>query len=87
MTPELVEALDTARRDGEHDLADVNWFLKIPRPSGLNYPPGLLVVRSDLFRVTAAGLQGRWSSGWPAWSSAAATGRRSHSCLGRWIDA
>ncbi|MCL2669658.1 MAG: type II secretion system minor pseudopilin GspK [Syntrophaceae bacterium] len=58
MTPELVDALDAYRRDPSHDLADVNWYLKIPRATGLNFPPGLLAVRSETFKVTVLALQG-----------------------------
>jgi general secretion pathway protein K len=59
MTPELVERLDEYRRDEDNDLADPLWYQKIPRPAGLNFPGGLLVVSSDTFRMTVVGLQGR----------------------------
>jgi general secretion pathway protein K len=59
MTDDEVDRLDKYRRDQRNDLADLVWYQKIPRSSGITIPTGLIVVRSDTFRITAVGLQGR----------------------------
>ncbi len=59
MTAAEVERLDEYRRDKRNDLADPGWCQKIPRPAGVNIPSGLITVRSEIFRITAVGLQGR----------------------------
>jgi general secretion pathway protein K len=51
--------LDRYRRDVRNDLADAGWYQRIPRASGLNIPPALIKVSSDIFQITAVGLQGR----------------------------
>jgi general secretion pathway protein K len=59
MTAAEVERLEEYRRDERNDLADPGWYQKIPRPAGINIPSGLITVRSEIFRITAVGLQGR----------------------------
>ena len=59
MTDDEVDRLDKYRRDQRNDLADPGWYQKLPRSAGINIPAGLIVVRSDIFRITAVGLQGR----------------------------
>ena len=59
MTDDEVDRLDKYRRDLRNDLADPGWYQKIPRSSGITIPAGLIVVRSDTFRITAVALQGR----------------------------
>jgi len=54
-----VEWLDRYRRDVRNDLADAGWYQRIPRASGLNIPPALIKVNSEIFQITAVGLQGR----------------------------
>jgi general secretion pathway protein K len=59
MTDGEVDWLDQYRQDVRNDLADPGWYQKIPRASGLNIPAGLIKVKSDIFQITAVGLQGR----------------------------
>jgi general secretion pathway protein K len=59
MTDDDVERLDKYRRDERNDLADLIWYQKLPRASGINIPVGLITIRSGIFRITAVGLQGR----------------------------
>ncbi len=59
MTDDEVERLDEYRRDEKNNLADPAWYKRVPRATGLNIPAGLIAVRSDTFRITAVGLQGR----------------------------
>lgn len=59
MTDEAVNRLDQYRRDEKNDLADPAWFSRVPGMTGMNIPTGLIFVRSDFFRITAVGLQGR----------------------------
>jgi general secretion pathway protein K len=54
-----VEWLDRYRRDVRNDLADAGWYQRIPRVSGLNIPSALIKVNSEIFQITAVGLQGR----------------------------
>ncbi|MDA8126951.1 MAG: type II secretion system minor pseudopilin GspK [Deltaproteobacteria bacterium] len=58
MTPELAASLDEYRREARNDLADPLWYQKIPGTAGLHFPQALLVARSEIFRITAVGLQG-----------------------------
>jgi general secretion pathway protein K len=59
MTDEAVNRLDEYRREEKNDLADPAWYSRVPGMTGLNIPAGLTSVRSDTFRITAVGLQGR----------------------------
>ncbi len=59
MTDGEIDWLDQYRRDMRNDLADAGWYQKIPRASKLNVPAGLIKVKSDIFQITAVGLQGR----------------------------
>jgi general secretion pathway protein K len=59
MTAEEVERLDAYRRDERNDLSDPGWHQKLPRSAGINIPAALIAVRSETFRITAVGLQGR----------------------------
>ena len=60
MTDDLVEALDEYRRDEKNKLDEPAWYTRVPGAAGLIIPAGLTAtVRSDTFRITAVGLQGR----------------------------
>jgi general secretion pathway protein K len=59
MTDGDADWLDQFRRDVRNDLADPAWYQKLPRASGLNVPGGLIKVKSDIFQITAVGIQGR----------------------------
>ena len=59
MTDDGVEELDEYRRDEKNNLADPAWYNRVQGAAGLNIPAGLISVRSDTFRITAVGLQGR----------------------------
>jgi len=59
MTDEAVNRLDEYRREEKNNLADPAWYSHVPGTTGLNIPAGLTSVRSDTFRITAIGLQGR----------------------------
>jgi general secretion pathway protein K len=59
MTDEDVERFDEYRREEKSNLADLNWYKSLPRGVALNIPQDLIKVRSDVFRITAVGLQGR----------------------------
>ena len=60
MTDEDVElARPVPPGRAQNDLADAAWHQKIPRASGLNIPPELIKVNSEIFQITAVGLQGR----------------------------
>ncbi len=59
MTDDEADWLDKYRRDVRNNLADAGWYQKLPRASGLNVPAGLIKVRSDVFQITAVGVQGR----------------------------
>jgi general secretion pathway protein K len=59
MTEDAVERLDEYRRDEKNNLADPVWYSRIPGAAAWNTPAGLISVRSDTFRITAVGLQGR----------------------------
>ncbi len=61
MTDEDVKQLDKYRREAQNNLADAAWFQKIPRATAITIPAGLIKVKSDIFRITAVGLQGRMS--------------------------
>jgi len=54
-----VEWLDLYRRDVRNDLAESGWHQRIPRASGLNILPQLIKINSEIFQITAVGLQGR----------------------------
>ena len=59
MTSEMVAVLDEYRRDENNDLANGTWYQKIPGTAGIHFPSALLVVRSNVFRITAVGVRGR----------------------------
>jgi len=59
MTEDAVERLDEYRRDEKNNLADPAWYNRVQGATSLNIPAGLTSVRSDTFRITAVGLQGR----------------------------
>jgi general secretion pathway protein K len=59
MTDEAVNLLDLYRRDEKNNLADPAWYSRVPGTTGLNIPTGLMSIRSDFFRITAIGLQGK----------------------------
>jgi general secretion pathway protein K len=59
MTEDAVERLDEYRRDEKNNLADPVWYNLVQGATGLDTPAGLISVRSDTFRITAVGLQGR----------------------------
>jgi general secretion pathway protein K len=59
MTDEEAEQLDKYRRDERNNLADPLWYQKIPRAVAINIPAELIKVQSEIFRISAIGLQGR----------------------------
>jgi general secretion pathway protein K len=59
MTDEDVDWLDEYRRDERNDLANPGWYQKLPRAVGINIPSALITTRSETFRITVVGLQGR----------------------------
>lgn len=59
ITDEDVELLDAYRRNASSDLADAAWYQKIRRATPLAIPAGLISVKSDVFSITALGMQGR----------------------------
>ena len=61
MTDDDVKQLDKYRREPQNNLADVNWYQKIPRAAPIPIPAGLIKVKSEIFQITAVGLQGRMS--------------------------
>lgn len=54
-----LEWLDQYRRDARNDLAEAGWHQRIPRASGINILPQLIKINSEIFQITAVGLQGR----------------------------
>jgi len=59
MTDEAVEALDKYRRDQKKSVADPGWYNGVPEATGMNIPVGSVTVKSDIFQIKAAGVQGR----------------------------
>jgi general secretion pathway protein K len=59
MTDETVNRLDLYRRDAKNNLADASWYTRVPGAAGVTIPAGLASLRSDTFRITAIGQQGR----------------------------
>jgi len=61
MTDEDVKLLDKYRREAQNNLADAAWYQKIPRATPLPSLATLIKVKSDIFRITAVGVQERMS--------------------------
>ncbi|MBE0558422.1 MAG: type II secretion system minor pseudopilin GspK [Proteobacteria bacterium] len=61
MTDDDVNLLDKYRREVQNNLADAVWYQKVPRATPIVIPAGLIKVKSEIFRITAVGLQGRMS--------------------------
>lgn len=59
ITDEDVELLDAYRRSAGNDLADAAWYQKIRRATPLAIPASLISVKSDVFSITALGIQER----------------------------
>ena len=55
----LAEQMDEYRRTEGKDLADVNWYRKIPGLSTINMSYGLLSVKSSYFTVISMGILGK----------------------------
>src|SRR3989304_605707 len=53
------EQMDEYRRTEGKDLADVNWYRKIPGLSAINMSYGLLGVKSSYFTVISMGILGK----------------------------
>lgn len=58
ITPELADEMDKYRRTEGHDLADVNWYVKVPGMQGISMNYGQLGVKSNYFTITSTGLLG-----------------------------
>lgn len=58
ITPELADDLDKYRRTDGHDLADVNWYRKVPGMQNITMNYGVLGVKSDYFTIISTGLLG-----------------------------
>lgn len=61
MTDDDVIQLEKYRRETQNNLADASWYQKIPRVTPLVIPAGLIKVKSEIFRITAVGVQERMS--------------------------
>lgn len=61
MTDDDVLLLERYRREAQNNLADPVWYQKIPRVAPLALPAGLIKIKSEIFRITAVGLQDRMS--------------------------
>jgi general secretion pathway protein K len=61
MTDDDVNLLDKYRREPQNSLADTNWYQKVPRMTPITIPAALIKVKSEIFRITVVGLQGRMS--------------------------
>ena len=61
MTDDDVNQLEKYRREMQNNLADAAWYQKIPRVAPLALPAGLIKVKSEIFRITAIGVQERMS--------------------------
>lgn len=59
MTDEAVEALDKYRRDSKKSVANPGWYNGIPEAAGMNIPAEGVTIKSDIFQIKAAGVQGR----------------------------
>ncbi|MHB8829788.1 MAG: type II secretion system minor pseudopilin [Syntrophales bacterium] len=59
MTDEAVEALERRRRDDKQSVAVPGWYKEVPEVSALNIPEGSVKIKSDIFQIKAAGVQGR----------------------------
>jgi len=58
ITPELADELDKYRRTEGHDLADVNWYRRVPGMQDVTMNYGLLSVKSDYYTIISTGLLG-----------------------------
>lgn len=59
ITDEDVERFEEYRREEKSNLADPLWYKSLPRGAAINIPADLLTAKSDLFRITAIGVQGK----------------------------
>jgi general secretion pathway protein K len=59
ITDEDVDRFEEYRRTEGSNLADPAWYRSLPRGAGINIPAALISVKSDIFRITAVGVQGR----------------------------
>lgn len=59
MTKEESAKFDEHRRDENNTFADPGWYSRIPQLTGLNIPAGLTTIKSDTFRITADGINGK----------------------------
>ena len=51
--------MDVYRRTEGNDLADVNWYRKIPGLQGINMSYSLLSVKSSYFTIISTGMLGK----------------------------
>ena len=59
LSPENVDRMDVYRRTEGNDLADVNWYRKIPGLQGITMSYNLLVVKSSYFTLISTGILGK----------------------------
>ena len=59
MTAAMVERFDEYRREGKNDLADPGWYQKVRGVNAGIIPAAMITIKSDTYRITAVGLQGR----------------------------
>ncbi|MDO8720603.1 MAG: type II secretion system protein GspK [Syntrophales bacterium] len=59
ISPEIAEKMDKYRKTEGNDLADVNWYRKIPALSTVTLSDGLLSVKSSYFTVISMGILGK----------------------------
>jgi len=61
MTDDDVKQIDKYRREAQNNLTDANWYHNIGRATPLPSLATLIKVKSDIFRITAVGVQERMS--------------------------
>jgi general secretion pathway protein K len=59
VSAENADRMDVYRRTEGNDLADVNWYRKLPGLQGINMSYSLLTVKSSYFTVISTGILGK----------------------------
>ncbi len=59
ISPEIADEMDKYRKTEGSNLADVNWYRKIPALSAVTLSYNLLAVKSNYFTVTSVGMLGK----------------------------
>jgi hypothetical protein len=58
ITADIAEKMDEYRKGEGNDLADVNWYSKIPGLIGGSITSGLITVKSEYFTISSTGFLG-----------------------------